>query len=196
MRRRPCSKSRCLACEPMEDRTLLTSFTVTTTADGVPGSLRQVIQAANTNPGVDTIVVPADIYTLTIAGTGEDAAATGDLDITDDVTVTGDGAQTTLINGGTLDNVFQVIGNIAANFSGLTIRNAGGGTSAGVGIQGGQATLKVTNCSLTDNAVADIKTASGSVTVADSTVNGASKTSKGILSTSGGNITVRSESVV
>ena len=134
--------------------------------------------------------VPADIYTLTIAGTGEDVAATGDLDITDDLTVTGDGAQTTLVNGGTLDNVFQVIGNIAANFSGLTIRNAGGGTSAGVGIQGGQATLKVTNCSLTDNAVADIKTASGSVTVADSTVNGASKTSKGILSTSGGNITV------
>jgi hypothetical protein len=82
----------------MEDRTLLTSFTVTTTADGVPGSLRQVIQAANSNPGADTIVVPADTYTLTIAGTGEDAAATGDLDITDDLTVTGDGAQTTLIN--------------------------------------------------------------------------------------------------
>jgi hypothetical protein len=174
----------------MEDRTLLSSFTVTTTADGVPGSLRQLIQAANSNPGADTIVVPANTYTLTIAGTGEDAAATGDLDITDDLTVTGDGAQTTLINGGALDNVFQVIGNVAANFSGLTIRNAGGGTSAGVGILGGQATLHVTACSLTDNPVADIKTASGSVTVASSTVNGASKTSQGILSTSGGNITV------
>src|SRR5262249_33193499 len=128
--------------------------------------------------------------TLTIAGTGEDAAATGDLDITDDLTITGDGAQTTLIDGGALENVFQVIGNIAANFSGLTIRNAGGGTSAGVGILGGQATLNVTACSLTDTPVADIKTASGSVTVADSTVNGASKTSQGILSTNGGNITV------
>jgi hypothetical protein len=174
----------------MEDRTLLTSFTVTTTADGVPGSLRQAIRAANSNPGSDTIVVPADTYKLTIAGTGDDAAATGDLDITDDLTITGGGAQTTVINGGGLDNVFQVIGNIAANFSGLTILNAGGGTSAGVGIQGGQATLNVTACSLTDNPVADIKTASGSVTVADSTVNGATKTSEGVLSTSGGNITV------
>jgi hypothetical protein len=122
----------------MENRALLTTFTVTTTADGVPGSLRQVIQAANSNPGADMIVVPADSYTLTIAGTGEDAAATGDLDITDDLTVTGDGAQTTLIDGGALDNVFQVIGNVAANFSGLTIRNAGGGATARVGILGGR----------------------------------------------------------
>src|SRR5262249_37971241 len=132
MRRRARSKFRCLACEPMEDRTLLTSFTVTTTADGVPGSLRHVIQAANSTPRADTIIVPAETYTRTIAGTGEAATATGDLDITDDLTITGDGAQTTLIDGGAMDNVFQVIGNIAANFSGLTIRNAGGGTSAGV----------------------------------------------------------------
>ncbi len=38
--------------------------------------------------GVDVIALPMGTYTLAITGTGEDDAFTGDLDITDDLTIT------------------------------------------------------------------------------------------------------------
>src|SRR5438128_549402 len=44
-------------------------------------TLRAAIQEANALPGADTIIVPAGTYALTIAGSGENSAATGDLDI-------------------------------------------------------------------------------------------------------------------
>ena len=46
-------------------------------------TLRAAIQESNALPGADVIFVPGAVYTLTIPGTGEDAAATGDLDITE-----------------------------------------------------------------------------------------------------------------
>ncbi len=67
-------------------------------------SLREAITAANTDApsgvldgecdaggGIDTVAVPADdAYLLSIAGSGEDANATGHLDITEGVVVQGD----------------------------------------------------------------------------------------------------------
>src|SRR3954468_21737047 len=50
-------------------------------------SLRGAIIKANGHGGADVINLPSGTYTLTVAGTGEDAAATGDLDITDSVTI-------------------------------------------------------------------------------------------------------------
>ncbi|MBA7659247.1 hypothetical protein ES703_67221 [subsurface metagenome] len=58
-------------------------------AETAPGNgictLRAAIQEANALAGPDTINLPANTYTLSIAGANEDAAATGDLDITDDL---------------------------------------------------------------------------------------------------------------
>ena len=74
------------------------TFVVTKTADTNDGtcdsdcSLREAIVAANANAGVDVITLPAGTYTLTIAGANEDAAATGDLDLTESVTINGAGA--------------------------------------------------------------------------------------------------------
>ncbi|HXE97663.1 MAG TPA: choice-of-anchor D domain-containing protein, partial [Dongiaceae bacterium] len=89
----------------------------------------------------DTIVLPAGTYTLTIAGTGEDAAATGDLDITGlggALTISGAGAATTIIDGGALDTVFETIfaGGVGANatISDVTIRNGNGVGGKGGGI--------------------------------------------------------------
>ena len=71
-------------------------------------------------PGADTITLPSGIYTLSIAGADEQAAKTGDLDITDDLTISGAVEATTIVDGGGLDRVFEVRGfikGIIVNFS-------------------------------------------------------------------------------
>lgn len=99
------------------------TFTVNRTTDAVdsnPGdgvcgtgllcSLRQAVQEANALPGRDTITLRAGAYVLTLAGQDEDAAATGDLDVVDDLEIVGAGAGTTVIDGGGLDRVLHVLG--------------------------------------------------------------------------------------
>jgi CSLREA domain-containing protein len=100
-------------------------------------SLRAAIQEANALAGTDTIVLPAGTYNLTIPGTGENAAAAGDLDITQNLTIVGDGANATIIDASGLgDRIFDVrSAAISVSFSGVTIRNAivagaGGGINA------------------------------------------------------------------
>jgi CSLREA domain-containing protein len=87
------------------------TFTVNSTADAVdtnPGdgvcadgsgncTLRAAIMEANALPGADTITLPAGTYILTIPGINEDAAATGDLDITADLTINGADTASTII---------------------------------------------------------------------------------------------------
>src|SRR5215813_12112851 len=124
-------------------------------------TLRAAIQETNALPGADEIFVPGAVYTITIPGALEDCAASGDLDITDDVTIRGAGAQATIVDGGGLDRVFQVLppqaqcggtGVVSPNvrISGLTMRNGnvattndnGGGIYNSIpGAQGGLLTL-------------------------------------------------------
>ena len=62
-------------------------------APPAPGcTLRAAITVANANPGPDEIDLDPTLgtYTITIAGIAEDANDTGDLDITDDLTINGD----------------------------------------------------------------------------------------------------------
>lgn len=87
------------------------TFVVNTTADTVdanPGngasadaggqcSLRTAIGEANAAAGADIITLPAGTYTQTLAGSGEDANANGDYDITAPVTINGAGSGTTII---------------------------------------------------------------------------------------------------
>ncbi len=93
-------------------------------------TLRAAVQEANALSGADTITMPADIYTLTIAGAGEDAAATGDLDITGDLTITGAGMATTIVDANSLDRAFHVVSG-TLHLSDLTVQN--GQASPGVG---------------------------------------------------------------
>jgi CSLREA domain-containing protein len=96
-------------------------FTVNSTADAVdaaPGdgvcanasnscTLRAAIQESNALADKDVIVLGAGIYTLTLAGVGEDDAASGDLDILDDVAIYGAGPSETILDGNDLDRVFD-----------------------------------------------------------------------------------------
>jgi CSLREA domain-containing protein len=97
------------------------TITVTTTTDENNSdgdcSLREAIRAANTNQAVDacpagsstdTIVLPAGDYLFLLAGSSENAALTGDLDITDAVTIVGAGRANTVIHANQLDRVFEV----------------------------------------------------------------------------------------
>ena len=100
-------------------------ITVTTTADAIADdgacSLREAVIAANTNAPVDTcpagtgdgdldnIDLPAGTYVLTIPGPGEDAAATGDLDLLGRVGIDGpDGGGRVVIDAAGLDRAFDV----------------------------------------------------------------------------------------
>jgi CSLREA domain-containing protein len=79
-------------------------YIVRNTADSNDGtcdghcSLREAIVAANAHPGYDYVTVPAGTYVLTIPGAYEDACATGDLDVTDSVFISGAGPATTVVD--------------------------------------------------------------------------------------------------
>jgi len=163
------------------------AYTVTKTADTNDGvcspadcSLREAIDNANACPGAQTINLPAGDYPLTLAGADEDANQTGDLDITDDLTIVGEGAPS--INGMNQDRVFEIfdpasvtldlliltngraqLGGAVRNHGNLTIRSGsihsnvaavppgGAGASSGGGIFNEAGTLTLMGTQLFGN---------------------------------------------
>ena len=134
------------------------------TSDNGACSLREAIMAANSDAkidgcvagsGLDTIILPAGTYTLTIGGIGESLSATGDLDINSEMHIVGEGAGTTIIDAGALDRVIH-IGTFGAvtdvSLSGVTIRNGNGSSGEGGGIFNyGGSKLRLENCIVTGN---------------------------------------------
>lgn len=135
------------------------NFTVNSTADAVdanPGNglcasgsgsctLRAAIIEANALAGPDAITLPAGTYVLAIFGNGEDAAATGDLDITGTLNINGAGASVAVIQQsipGGIDRVVHVLSG-SVTISGVTITGGNAGVSVGGGIYnfGGNLTL-------------------------------------------------------
>lgn len=119
--------------------TLVANIIVNNTADGTdfaPGdnicetatgngvcTLRAAIMEANARTGAQTISLGSATYTLTIGGAGEDAAATGDLDITEGLAIIGASVNATFINGGGLDRVLHVRPGVGVTISDVTITN-------------------------------------------------------------------------
>jgi CSLREA domain-containing protein len=130
--------------ERLEDRTLLAAFVVDITADENDGntaagdvSLREAILAANANSGPDSITFAVNgVFQLSVTGVGEDAGATGDLDVTDDLTINGTGSANTIIDARGIDRVFHLMGRRPTQLQTETLINV---TIAGVTIQGGVA---------------------------------------------------------
>jgi len=100
-----------------------TTFPVTKTADTNGSctsgncSLREAIDAANTNPGADDVPVPAGLYLLTL----------GQLTITDDVSIAGADEATTIIDGNVNlpGRVFEIQSDTVVEISSVTIQNGG-----------------------------------------------------------------------
>jgi CSLREA domain-containing protein len=152
-------------------------------------TLRAAILQANAHAGADTIVLQANVtYLLTRVGV-DNIARTGDLDVTDSVTITGAGPTTVIDGNGAVvgERVFQfdkcigggymtecATGDVVATLSGLTIQH---GYSA---VQGGgilnQSLLTLQNCVVTANTVDGLNdsgagiSSSGSLTLIGSVV--------------------------
>jgi CSLREA domain-containing protein/uncharacterized repeat protein (TIGR01451 family) len=123
-----------------------TVITVTTTTDELNSdgdcSLREAIQAANTDAavdacpagsGADTIVLsPTTTYPIAIGSTNEDANDDGDFDILDDLTIQGNGAT---VDGDAIERVFDINGDgsvaaIAVEFWNITITGGDSGNNS------------------------------------------------------------------
>lgn len=140
--------------------TITVNATADTTTPNGNCTLREAVIAANTDSAVDAcaagnggdiIVMPPGFHFLTQVGTDEDAAATGDLDLTDDVEIRGAGATGSVIDGQWTDRVLDVdpqLTGVTVVLSGLAIRR--GGSSSGAVTGGGgirnAGTLTIKDC--------------------------------------------------
>jgi hypothetical protein len=97
-------------------------------------SLREAIIATNMDLGADTISLSAGIYELTLTGTNEDAAASGDLDILDELTITGAGSTLSIVDGLGLDKVFETRGGPTVTIEDLTVQGGNAANKWGGGI--------------------------------------------------------------
>jgi CSLREA domain-containing protein len=175
-------------------------FVVSTAADAVdaePGdgicateagscSLRAAIQEANALDGADSVVVPpppaADRYRLTILGPDEDDAASGDLDVTDDLVLSGEGSVLIIVQGTVTDRVFDVLEPATVRIEKLGIEGGSVALEAGGGIRN-RGILTLEAVTLQDNAAADgagiANVEEGDLEVVNATISGNTATGLG-----------------
>ena len=149
------------------------TFTVNSTLDAVdanPGdglcaapvtgncTLRAAVMETNALSGSHTLYLPAGTYILTLTGSNEDNAASGDLDIKSNLIIRGAGAASTSIDGDGAnpqnpdpDRVIQIIGPVQARLDGVTVTNGYIGSGSGGGIYNNGGELHLTNCAVTFN---------------------------------------------
>src|SRR5262245_44864853 len=123
-----------LGVEALDDRCLPSTFTVTNLLDSGADSLRAAVAAANANPGADTI---------DFATTGTIGLTSGELDITDSVTINGPGEGALTVSGTYASRVFGIAGDPTVTIANLTVANGSTTDSPGGGISmaGGTVTL-------------------------------------------------------
>jgi CSLREA domain-containing protein len=187
------------------------TFTVDSVADAVdalPGNgacatavaqctLRAAIQEANALAGGDDVVLPAGTFTLAVTGRNEDDAAQGDLDVRAPITITGAGADQTIVDGAGIDRVFDVWADAA--IAGLTIR---GGNALGslAGLEDGGGVLALPDGTLITVTLSNVRvsgntasTGGGVFVGTDATVDLSSASLSGNTATTGGAIAIDSD---
>jgi CSLREA domain-containing protein len=183
------------------------------TADG-KCTLRAAIQEANALPGADTVNVPAGTYELQIAPLNQNDITTGDLDITEALTITGAGSTSTIIDGGLpkaglpdevqgMDRLFDVQASSGTvSLSGLTIRDGYAAEYGGGLFNGGDATVTLANIDVTGNFAGKTgggidNHAGGTVHVSDSNIsmNVANESGSALNNNRGGTLTVTNTTV-
>lgn len=144
------------------------TITVTGTGDAIDttgcptacATLRSAVIYANSNGNgathFDIINVPAGTVSLTLAGSGEDAAANGDLDLTEAVNIVGAGVGATTIDGGgstgTLQERIFTVHGVQASIKDLTMTNGYARYDIGGTIFNDEKSiLNLENCAITNS---------------------------------------------
>lgn len=147
--------------------------------DGLQCTLRAAIMQANENPGAAFITLLVGTYMLTIDGAGEDDAATGDLDVTSEITILGSGKDDTVINGnkGNVDDNIFHIKRLTANdddVAALTLKSVTVTNGDRVGLLNEGGVLVIERSVVRNNDEIGIEnhrtTATASLTVQDTTI--------------------------
>ncbi len=76
-------------------------------------TLRAAVLESNASPGADTINLPEGLYFLSMTGT-DDLGFVGDLDITEAVTIQGEGMGSSIIDGMGVDRIFHLLSSTAS----------------------------------------------------------------------------------
>lgn len=100
--------------ETLECRDLPSTLTVLNLGDSGAGSLRQAVLDANANPGPDVIRFAGGLE-------GTIALTSGQLNITDNLTINGPGADRLAVSGNDASRVFQISIGVAASIDALTV---------------------------------------------------------------------------
>lgn len=142
------------SAERFEPKTMLSAFIVDSPLDqpdANPGdgiaatatgetTLRSAVQEANAAPGANTIILPAGLFELSLQGSNDHSAASGDLEITDDLTLSGAGLNDTFIDASQIDSAFHIQNGVSLTLDHLTLQvSADTGTS--IVDEGGTLTL-------------------------------------------------------
>src|SRR5262245_33127838 len=129
--------------EPLEDRSVPSTFTVLNLSDAGDGSLRQAVLDANSPvyPGADVIIFADGLQgTIDLGGVP--------LSITDHLTIEGPGAERVAVSGTDAGRVFEIGPGVAAVLDGLTITRGQAEVGGGIYNAG---TLAVDRCTLSAN---------------------------------------------
>ena len=102
-----------LSLESLEERTVLSTFAVISSADDGVGSLRQAIDQANQTPVEDTIVFAPWVREITLTS--------GELEITEDLEIEGSGSHRLRISGNDQSRVFSIGEGVDVEVSDLAI---------------------------------------------------------------------------
>src|SRR2546421_2596465 len=100
-RRDSALRSTRLALECLEERHAPATFTVTTLADSGAGTLRQAVDDANNAAGADSIDFEAGL-------SGTIALTTGELVVTEELSILGPGAGVIAISGNNASRIFHI----------------------------------------------------------------------------------------
>jgi hypothetical protein len=100
--------------ESFEDRRMLSTFTVLNLADSGADSLRSAVLAAEANPGPDVIDFADGLQ-------GIIRLTSGQLNITEDLTIDGPGADQLAVSGNNQSRVFRMSGGATVAIDDLTI---------------------------------------------------------------------------
>jgi len=159
------------------------TFTVSNLNDSGPGSLRQAIGDANAAAGPDVITFQAGL-------TGTITLTSGQLAVSDSVSIQGPGAAAITVDGNHASRVFYLYNELSlidVSISGLTVAN--GQASEGGGIVDGGENLNLDHVTVQGNTASDVEGGNGggvalqgntgSLTILDSVITGNTASGRG-----------------